>query len=456
MFKKVLKNGLVFWGNRLIKADLAIEEDKIAAIGSNLEGAETIDVAGKWVLPGAIDAHTHFSLPFAGAVSADDFFTGTRAGAIGGVTTIIDFLAQQGNEGIFESFMRRLGMAQGEASVDFSFHACIGRFSEEVEMQMPQLLEKGINSLKVFTAYGKSGLMQSDRNLLKIMKICHEQNIMLTVHAENGALIDENIDARGQNLEIEALPLTRPIISEVEAIRRVGWFARETGCRTYIVHTSSGEGARAIADLRRSGAPLIGETCPQYLYLDDSKLVSPDGHFFACCPPIRPVDQQSGLWNHIQSGELAVVATDHCPFTKADKNTWQGRIDRLPMGLPGIETLPALVLNRNRQLNEISAIKAITENPARLFGIYPEKGSLEPGTDADLMVFDPNCIWKITNEELNMNTDYSPYEGLEIKGRNTMTFLRGEMIFSIQSGWSGNRGAGRFLARKKADSSFFG
>jgi len=450
-----LKNGRVFLGNRLIEADLALEDEKIAAIGSDLDGSEVIDVKNKWILPGAIDAHTHFSLPFAGAVSADDFFTGTRAGAIGGVTTIIDFLAQQGEEGIFESFMRRLGTAQGEASVDFSFHACIGRFSAEVENQMPQLLEKGMNSLKVFTAYSKSGLMQSDRNLLKIMKICREHGIMLTVHAENGFLIDDNIEARGDNLGIEALPVTRPIITEVEAIRRVGWFAKETGCQTYIVHTSSGEGAAAIADLRRLGAPVIGETCPQYLYLDDSKLVAPDGHFFACCPPIRPVAQQTKLWHHIQAGDLAVVATDHCPFTRADKNTWQGRIDQLPMGLPGIETLPALVLNRNRGLDEISAIKTISENPARLFGLYPEKGSLEPGTDADLMIFDPDCIWKITQAELNMNNDYSPYEGLEIKGRNIMTFLRGQMIYSAEAGWCGLRGAGRFLARKKADPSFF-
>lgn len=455
MYNKVLKNGLVFWGDNFIKADIAINNEKIAAIGSDLNGSENIDVTGRWVLPGAIDAHTHFSLPFAGAVSADDFFTGTRAGAIGGVTTIIDFLAQQGEEGIMESFLRRLAQAQGEAVVDFSFHACIGRFSPEVEKQMPELLSKGLNSLKIFTAYGKSGLMQTDFNLLRIMKACHENGIMLTVHAENGLLIDALLENSGENPGIEALPLTRPVLTEVEAIRRVGWFARETGCMTYIVHTSSGDGAKAINELRQAGAPVIGETCPQYLYLDDSKLVSPDGHYFGCCPPIREKSQQKGLWQQIETGSIAVVATDHCPFTRADKDLWQGSINKLPMGLPGIETLPALILNRNQAINQVAAIKAISENPARLFGLYPEKGSLEPGTDADIMVFDPNLEWEISNKDLHMATDYSPYEGLKVKGKNTMTMLRGKIVYCSKNGWKGDCGGGQFLPRKKADSSFF-
>lgn len=457
MYEKVFTNGLVFLGERLVKADIAINGEKIAAIGTELDGKTRIDVAGKWVLPGALDVHTHFSLPFAGAVSADDFFTGTRAGAIGGVTSIIDFLAQDGDEGILESFLRRLGKAQGEAAVDFSFHACIGRFSPAVEAQMPELPGKGINSLKVFTAYGKTGLMQSDFNLLRIMKSCRENGIMLSVHAENGLLIDDNLESRCGNLGIEALPATRPVLSEVEAIRRVGWYARETGCKTYIVHTSSGDGAEAIAGLRRDGAPIIGETCPQYLYLDDTKLAGPEGHYYSCCPPIRPLAQQANLWHQLGEGNLAVIATDHCPFNRADKDSWQGNIEKLPMGLPGIEILPALALNRFNCLDTITAIKSISENPAKIFGLFPEKGSLQPGTDADIMIFDPDCEWQISQEKLNMANDYSPYEGLRIKGKNLLTMLRGEIIFAAaQGGWKGKKGAGRFLARKKADSSFFG
>ncbi|MFZ5949381.1 MAG: amidohydrolase family protein, partial [Candidatus Rifleibacteriota bacterium] len=301
MFEKVLKNGQVFLGDRFIKADLAIEGEKIAAIGIELAGKKEIDTAGKWVLPGIIDAHTHFSLPFAGAVSSDDFFSGTRAGAIGGVTTIIDFLAQKGNEGFKDSFSSRMAIAEGQAAVDYSFHACIGRFSEQVKNEMAELENLGLTSLKVFMAYGKSGLMQSDASMLEIMKHCRHHGILLTLHAENGLLIDE-LFAKAQSdgrKGIRVLPETRPVISEAEAIRRAGMLARETGCNLYIVHTSSGAGADEIAGLKASGAPIIGETCPQYLYLDDSLFEGTSGHFFSCCPPIRPIIQQKNLWKNL-------------------------------------------------------------------------------------------------------------------------------------------------------------
>lgn len=459
MFDKVIKNGKVFLSDRFHALDLGISSDKIAAIGVNLKGKEEIDVSGNWVLPGAIDAHTHFSLPFAGAISADDFFTGTRAGAIGGVTTIIDFTAQKGTEGVLASFERRMQQAENDAATDFSFHACIGKFSDEVADQMESLLEKGLSSLKIFMAYGKVGLMQDDNSIRKIMRACAKNGIMLTVHAENGALIDSLTDvAAAENLlGIEALPKTRPVITEVEAIQRLALLARENNCPTYVVHTSSGEGAQEIARQKINGSPIIAETCPQYLYLDDSKLISPAGHYFACCPPIRDKKQQASIWEGINKGHIAVIATDHCPFKRADKDSWQNSILKLPMGLPGIETLPAMVFNGviNKNISIVAAVKAITENPARLFGLYPEKGSLIPGTDADIMVFDPDKIWKIQAGELNMATDYSPYEGMEIQGKNVLTILRGEVIFSQAQGWQGTKGGGRFLKRKKADPAFF-
>lgn len=459
MYDLVLKNGLIFIDNEFIKMDIAINKEKIACLGNNLKGNETIDVSDLWVLPGAIDAHTHFSLPFAGAVSADDFYSGTKAGAIGGVTTIIDFLAQDGSEGVLASLKRRKKQAKDQACIDYGFHACIGKYSSEVASQMDQLYDHGLTSFKVFMAYGKTGKMQSDYNLLKIMKSCVKNGLMLTVHSENGNLIDDLTDEaeKNNNLGIESLISTRPVITEVEAINRLGLLAAETGCNTYVVHTSSGSGAEKIAQLRALGVPIIGETCPQYLYLDDSRLEPPQGHYYSCCPPIRSKDQQEKLWKNLARDHIAVVATDHCPFTLKNKDSWKQSILSLPMGLPGIETLPAFVLNgaAKGKISIKKAIKSISENPARLFGLYPEKGSLMPGTDADIMVFSPDKTWQINHSSLNMNLDYSPYEGLEIKGKNTMTLFRGNVIYSNENGWLGKKGQGRFILRKKTDQTFF-
>lgn len=459
MFELVLKNGRILWEDSLIQADLAVNGEKIAAIGQGLKGKREIDVTGRWVLPGAVDAHTHFSLPFAGAVSADDFYSGSIAGAAGGVTTFIDFTAQKGDEGVLDSLQRRRAEADPLVGIDYSLHACIGRFSSAVAEQLPLLKSEGVTSLKIFMAYGRSGLMQNDASLLQVLSACRKHGILITVHAENGVVIDYLVDEaeKADKLGIEALPQTRPVFTETEAVRRIAGFAAHTGCKVYVVHVSSGESAEIIKRERAAGSPLAGETCPQYLYLDDSRLVAPKGHLWACCPPIRPRHQQEALWKCLSEGSMAVVATDHCPFTSADKNTWNNKITALPMGLPGIETLPILILNgvHSEKISLIRAVKAISENPARIFGLYPEKGSLIPGTDADIMIYNPDCVGQIAAADLHMHTDYSPYEGLGYRGCNEMTLLRGKIIFSRDGGWQGQKGGGRFLKRMAADSDFF-
>ena len=459
MFEQVLKGGQVFWGDSLIQADLAIDGSLIAAVGRNLKGNREIDVSGRWILPGAVDVHTHFSLPFAGAVSADDFYSGSVAGACGGVTTFIDFTAQIGDEGVLDSLTRRREQADALVAIDYSLHACIGRYSEKVVEQLPLLAGQGVTSLKIFMAYGKSGLMQNDTGLLKVLTACHTNGILVTVHAENGELIDHLTDqaASANNLGIESLPATRPVFTESEAIRRIADFSKYTGCKVYVVHVSSGEGAQIIGCERQRGAHIAGETCPQYLYLDESRLSGPTGHFYGCCPPIRSLQQQNLLWQRLSANDLAVVATDHCPFTTADKNSWQNKITSLPMGLPGIETLPLLVLNgvHSEKISLQQAVKAISENPARIFGLYPRKGSLMPGTDADIMVYNPDCNHEILATGLHMRTDYSPYEGLQCRGCNEMTILRGKVIYSQQNGWQGEKGGGRFVTRHATDLEFF-
>ena len=458
MYNLVIKNGLVFFENSLIEADLAIEGEKIAAIGKNLSGEKEIDASGKWILPGAVDAHTHFSLPFYDSIAADDFYTGSIAGAAGGVTTFIDFTEQKNGEGIISSLERRMNEAKPSA-IDYSLHACIAKLTDQVLEEIAQLPGRGIMSFKIFTAYNKIGRMQNDECLYKIMETCKKSNVLVTVHAENGLLIDYLTDqaTKSGDIGITALPKTRPVFSESEAISRVCGFAKHTGCKTHIVHVSSGDGAEALKQARHSGAPVTGETCPQYLYLDDSVFNKPNGHYWGCCPPVRPLGQQENIWKCLADKDLSMVATDHCPFNKKDKDTWNGSINQLPMGIPGIETMPELILNGvpEGKLDLATAVRAISENPARIFGMYPEKGSLIPGTDADIMIYDPNAENIIQQKNLHMNNDYSVYEGLKIRGKNTMTVLRGKIIFCEKRGWLGEKGAGRFIARKEPDGNLF-
>lgn len=450
MHDLVIKDALLRDGFQTIAADLAVDGETITAIGTCLAGRREIGAAGKWLLPGFLDVHTHMSLPFAGAVSRDDFFTGTRAGAFGGVTTIIDFTAQKPGEGLREGFARRLAEAEGKAAIDFSFHACIGTVTDRALADLPWAAAAGLTSLKVFMAYSRAGLMQDDGGLYRVLEACRAADVLVTVHAENGVVIDLLTDraAAAGDLGIAALPRTRPLFTEVEAITRLGHLARATGTATYVVHVSSGAGADAIHEARRQGAPLFGETCPQYLFLDDTVFGGPRGQDFGCCPPVRPPGQAAGLWRGLREGHLQVLATDHCPFTRADKDLWQGAITRLPMGLPGIETLGPLALwgGGAGELPFDTAIRALTANPARLFGLWPRKGSLQPGADADLVLYDPRKCGELAAATLHMGSDYSPYEGRRGTGWPVLTVSRGEIL--VQDGaWLGRPGRGRFLAR---------
>ena len=458
MFDLVIKNGFVFYGGNLVQTDLAIEGERIAAIGNSLQGKKEIDATDKWVLPGAIDCHTHFSLPFYDAVSRDDFYTGSIAGAAGGVTSFIDFPAQENGEGIISSLNRRMEEAK-PAAIDYSLHACIAKLTDQVLKEIPMLPERGIRSFKIFTAYNKIGRMQNDECLTKIMEACKKNNILVTVHAENGFLIDYLTEeaTKRNDVGIKALSTTRPVFSESEAITRVCGFAKYTGCKTHIVHVSSGEGAEAVRMAKIEGAPVSAETCPQYLYLDNSAFEKPNGHYWGCCPPIREKSQQENIWDCLKTNDIAMVATDHCPFNKADKDTWKGSINTLPMGIPGIETMPELILNavHTGRLSLETAVKSITENPARIFGLFPIKGILVPGADADIMIYNPFVKNVIHQKDLHMNNDYSVYEGLEIQGKNETTILRGKVIFDVQKGWLGEKGAGQFLKRNIPDEEFF-
>lgn len=454
MYDLVIKNALLMDGYHEWHGDLAVRGEKIDAVGTGLAGRKEIDAAGKWLMPGAIDAHVHMSLPFAGSVSADDFASGSRAAAFGGVTTMIDFTAQQGDEGLKAGFERRYKAADGKAVIDWSLHACIGRLSNQVLDELNWAADTGLTSLKIFTAYARSGLMLDDGAVFEAIRRCRNAGILPAVHAENGAVIDRLLDgfeAKGMS-GIESLPLTRPVFTETEAIRRIADLAKAADAAMYVVHTSSGDGAAEIARARQSGVKLYGETCPQYLTLDDTLLKGPNGHLFSCCPPLRPPGQPQKLWENIKSGDIQVVATDHCPFTKVAKDTWGGTIGRLPMGLPGIETMPALVLSEGRKkgIPTRLLVRLISALPARIFGLDALKGSLLPGHDADLMLYDPDAGWTVKASELHMATDYSIYEGRPVQGKPVMTVSRGEILVE-NGGWLGAPARGRFVARGRFD-----
>ncbi len=453
MFELVIKNGTIHDGFHTWKGDIGVEDGRISSVSQSLAGRQEIDATGMWVLPGAIDVHTHMSLPFAGSVSADDFFTGTRAAALGGVTTIIDFLSQKGDEGLQASFERRQAEAEGRAVIDWSFHLCVGRFSSNVEADLDWAVQNGLTSMKLFTAYRKAGLMMSDDQLFRAFRILAAKGILPTVHAENGDVIDlltkECVD-RGA-IGMDAFPSSRPVFTETEAVRRVIDLATAAGAPVYIVHLSSGDGADVVRQARMRGAAVFAETCPQYLLLDDSRFREPQAHLFSCCPPIRPKGQQEGLWQGLRDGVIHTVGTDHCPFTKQAKNTWNGDFTRLPMGLPGVETMVPLVIDRGlaRGMNVNRLIRAVAVEPARLFGLYPQKGAILPGSDADLVVYDPGRTTTITSSMLHMNTDYSIYEGEQTGGWPVAVIARGELIVSHGS-FHGREGRGKRIFRNRS------
>ena len=449
MYDLVLKECLLMDGYHEWCGDLAINGEKIAALGEGLAGKRELAFSGKWVMPGAIDVHTHMNLTFAGAISADSFLTGTQAAAWGGVTTIIDFTAQNADEGIREGYSRRLQEAS-EACIDYSFHACIGRLNDKVRNDIEWAADEGLTSLKIFMAYRRIGNMLDDDAIYELLEKNANAGILTTVHAENGPIIDFLTDraVKQGKTGIESLSVSHPVVTEVESVRRISSFASETKAPVYIVHLSAGSSVPEIRRARKMGTLVFAETCPQYLYLDDSNLQGSTGHMFGCCPPIRPLKEQVLLWDGLRRGEIQVVATDHCPFTSANKNIWNGDFTKLPMGLPGIETLPAFVLwgAQNSYLDRSTAVRALTGGPARMFGLYPEKGSLIPGTDADILVFDPEKEVTIAAKNLHMATDYSPYEGTKGLGWPVMTISRGEIL--VENGkLTAEAGRGRFLAR---------
>lgn len=450
MFDTVIHGGTLITPTQVLSADLAIADGKIAAIGENLAGAATIDAAGRYVLPGAIDPHVHLEMPVGPTQSSDDWRSGTIAAACGGTTTVIDFVEPANGQRLMDALEQRVRQARGRAAVDFGLHMTLTDDREGTLDQLPELIHAGCTSFKTYLTY--AGFRLGDLELLHILESVHRLHGLVMVHAENDAIITY-LTAR-LLAEGKTAPgyhgMARPAIAEAEAVQRALILAEAVQSPVYIVHISTAAGAQAVSAARARGLPAYGETCPQYLLLTDAEYQRAgfEGAKFVCSPPLRKAGDNQALWDALGAGTLQTVGTDHCPFFFAgQKELGRNDFSLIPGGLPGIESRLALLHSFGVQANRLTLqrwVEVCCTAPARIFGLFPRKGVLRVGSDADLVLFDPRTEKKISIQTLHENVDYTPYEGLILRGAPQTVILRGKTI--VENGaYIGEPGNGSYL-----------
>ena len=455
----LVKGGLIVTATGTYVADVYAEGDKIKSIGTGLDVAadETIDATGKYVLPGAIDPHTHISMPFMGTSAQDDYKTGTIAAACGGVTTVVDFDLQQKGESLLEAIERKKSWAEGKVAVDFSLHpAVMDPRPEVIEEVKKAILDYGTPSFKIFMVYD---FRVDDATMIKLLQETKKYGGLVQVHAENVYIIqhmNEVLEKEGK-LAPYYHAVSRPNIAEEEAIARAAKMVELTGSRIYIVHLSSKEGLFKVKEARDHGIDVFAETCPQYLLLNEDRYKEPDfgGAKYVMSPPLRTKESSEALWGGLKGGDLQVVSTDHCPFDFHGKKDMFGKDDykKIPNGAPGIETLLMLMHTEGVVKGRISLermVDVLSTGTARMFGLK-DKGDIVVGKDADIVVFDPAQKFTITQKKLHMNVDYTPYEGMEMTGMPYAVYSRGKRVAEWngeQVAFVGQIGRGRFVKRE--------
>lgn len=434
----LLKNGTVVSGEKSVKADVLTDGEKILAVGENLieEGAEVMDVTGKLLFPGFIDGHTHFDLEVAGTVTADDFETGTRAAILGGTTMVVDYASQdKGGHTLKEGLEKWHKKADGKCSCDYSFHMSIVEWNEETEKEIQDMIDAGITSFKLYMTY--PAMIVGDGDIYKIIKKLKEEGCFAGVHCENAEVIDALIrDAKAAGRHgPENHPLVRPDTMEAEAVHRLLVIAEAAGAPVMIVHLTNQKAYQEVMAARAKGQIVYAETCPQYLLLDDSMYSEPDfeGAKYVCAPPLRKKADQECLWKALANGQIQTVATDQCSFTMEQKALGKDDFTKIPGGLPGVQTRGSLLYTygvRQGRISQEQMCSLLCENPAKLYGVYPRKGVLAPGSDADIVVFDPEKESKISAKTHAYNTDNNPFEGFALHGDIDSVFLRGTLCVS--------------------------
>jgi len=459
--RTLIRNGLVITASDELPADVLIEDEQIAGLaarGSTLAQAwsggvdRTVDATGLYVIPGGVDAHTHMELPFGGTFASDTFETGTRAAAWGGTTTIVDFAVQSVGHSLREGLDAWQAKAEGNCAIDYAFHMIMSDVSESVLKEMDALVDEGVTSFKMFMAY--PGVFYSDDGrILRAMQRGADNGGLIMMHAENGIAIDVLVEqalAAGKTDPRYHGEVRRALL-ESEATHRAIQLARVAGAPLYVVHVSAAEAVQELTRARDLGLNVFGETCPQYLFLSTDDLARPDfeGSKYVCSTPLRPAEHQASLWRALRGDDLSVVSTDHCPFCfKDQKELGRGDFSKIPNGLPGVENRMDLLHQAvvDGHISRRRWIELACATPARMFGLYPKKGTIAPGADADIVLYDPQSPYVMSAETHHMNVDYSAYEGRRVAGRAKTVISRGTVV--VEDGeYRGRAGHGRYVPR---------
>jgi dihydropyrimidinase len=459
--KIAITNGTVVTATGELAADVLIDGEHVTALGqpgselttSWAAGADRVfDAAGKYVLPGGIDGHTHMEMPFGGTFSVDTFETGTRAAAWGGTTTIVDFAVQPKGTSLLAALDKWHEKADGNCAIDYGFHMIVSDVNDATLKEMATCVDGGVTSFKMFMAY-PGVFYATDGEILLAMQQAERIGALTMMHAENGIAIDELVAqaiAAGRTAPVEH-GLTRPPELEAEATGRAIALAAVTGAPLYIVHLSAAQALTRVTEARDTGQNVFAETCPQYLYLSLDDLARPnfEGAKYVASPPLRSRHHQDSLWRGLRGNDLSVVSTDHCPFCfKDQKELGRGDFSKIPNGIPGVEHRMDL-LHQGVVAGELTLarwVEVASTTPARMFGLYPRKGVIAPGSDADIVIYDPQARQVLSAQTHHMNVDYSAYEGMEITGRVDTVLSRGQVV--IDGGeYHGTAGHGQYLQR---------
>lgn len=454
--KYLFKNGTVVSGRGTRRADVLVENEKILQVGRNLSDplARAIDVTGKLLMPGFIDAHTHFDLDVCNTTTADDFDSGTKSAIRGGTTTIVDFACPNKGESLHHGLDLWHRKADGKCWCDYGFHMTIDDWNAEIEKEIDDMYAAGISSFKMYMTY--PAMMIGDEAMYKALKKLKEKGGICGVHCENSGVINALIEEKkaAGEMGVSSHPETRPDFLEAEAVSRLLRIAQAVDIPVVIVHLTNAATLAEVTAARRRGQKVYVETCPQYLVLDDSVYYNEDfsrAARYVCAPPLRKPEDCRALWAGLRKGDIQTISTDHCAFTLAQKDAGRGDFTKIPGGLPGVEARGELVYSfgvTTRKISLATMCKVLSENPAKLYGMFPRKGVIAPGADADIVVYDPQADHILRAEDMLSRAGYTPYEGFVTHGSVSQVWLRGKLM--VENGHVIGEQEGQYIVRGKS------